>query len=156
MGFVKGYTPWNKGKKHTEESKEKMVLHSSHHPAWNKGLPAWNKGKKGKQAWNKGLKNYLSGENSPVWKGGSSRAYKTGYYSNEYKLWRKAIFERDGYRCQVCEMIGGYLTAHHIKSFVHYPGLRFSLDNGITLCEKCHSLTDNYRRKNKSSKNSAL
>lgn len=90
-------------------------------------------------------------EKHPRWKGGISRAYKTGYYSVEYKLWRKAVFERDGYTCQDCGFYGGhgYITAHHIKSFAKYPKLRFELSNGKTLCEDCHKLTDNYKGRNK-------
>lgn len=89
------------------------------------------------------------GEKSPSWKGGISRAYKTGYYSEEYKDWRMKVFTRDNWICQVCQKVGGYLTAHHIKSFAHYPELRFDVNNGITLCEECHKLTDNYRGRNK-------
>jgi len=85
------------------------------------------------------------GERSSGWKGGISKNYKTGYYSAQYKQWRIDVFERDGYRCQGCTNVGGYLTAHHIKSFAHYPKLRFKLNNGITLCEECHKLTDNYK-----------
>jgi hypothetical protein len=72
--------------------------------------------------------------------------------------WRKAIFERDKYICRVCGEHTRDLEAHHIVSFV---GLfrRFKiktleeamnneklwgLDNGITLCKKCHKLTNNY------------
>lgn len=83
-------------------------------------------------------------ENHPRWKGGVSRAYTTGYYSKEYKEWRTTVFERDNFTCQDCGD-GGYVTAHHIKSFAHYPELRFELDNGMTLCEPCHSKTDNYK-----------
>lgn len=89
------------------------------------------------------------GKEHPLWKGGFSRGYKTGYYSKKYCLWRTSIFERDSYRCQTCGQVGIYLTAHHIKSFAHYPKLRFDINNGITLCESCHSLTDNYKGRNK-------
>lgn len=85
-----------------------------------------------------------TGEKHWNWKGGTSRAYKDGYYSVAYKNWRIKVFERDGFMCQNCNQIGGYLTAHHIKSFRFYPELRFVLDNGITLCKECHKLTDNY------------
>lgn len=89
------------------------------------------------------------GKYSHRWKGGNSRGYKTGYYSKEYKQWRLAVFERDSYKCQVCGLVGGYITAHHIKSFAHFPELRFEINNGITLCEECHKLTDNYKGRNK-------
>ena len=88
------------------------------------------------------------GENSGMWKGGTSRVYKTGYYSFEYIMWRRSIFDRDGYICQQCfGEKGQYITAHHIKSFSKFPELRFNLNNGITLCEQCHSMTDNYKGK---------
>jgi hypothetical protein len=78
------------------------------------------------------------------WKGGTSRIYKNGYYSSEYINWRKNVFERDNYTCQKCGK-AEYVTAHHIKSFAKYPELRFEISNGITLCQECHSLTDNYK-----------
>ena len=58
--------------------------------------------------------------------------------SQEYKDWRKAVFERDNYTCQSCGKHGGKLNAHHIKPFKDYPKLRLVLDNGITLCAECH------------------
>jgi DNA-directed RNA polymerase subunit RPC12/RpoP len=56
----------------------------------------------------------------------------------EYIKWRNAVFERDGYICQVCGKKGGNLNAHHIKSFAKNKKLRTVLSNGITLCEDCH------------------
>ena len=88
----------------------------------------------------------LSGINSPAWKGGISRAYKTGYYSIKYRNWRKQVFERDNFECQKCfQKRGKYITAHHIKSWRNYLDLRYELSNGVTLCELCHNETDNYK-----------
>lgn len=80
------------------------------------------------------------------WNGGASRGYKQGYRKNLlYRQWRTFVFERDNYTCQECGKRGGvYITAHHIKSWAKYPEFRYDVDNGTTLCEECHKLTDNY------------
>ncbi len=126
--FKKGHVPWNKGRKWSKEVRKKISETNK-----IRGIKPISRA------------NFPSGAKHPNWKGGNSRGYKTGYYSVEYKKWRISVFERDGYMCQGCEQVGGYLTAHHIKSFAHYPKLRFEIDNGITLCENCHSMTDNYK-----------
>lgn len=56
-----------------------------------------------------------------------------------YKTWRKQVFERDDYICQECKVVGSKLHAHHIKEWATFPDLRYVLDNGQTLCVKCHS-----------------
>jgi len=65
----------------------------------------------------------------------------------EYKKWRLAVFTRDNFTCVNCKKVGGYLEAHHIKSWAKYPKLRLNINNGITLCRDCHKLTDNYKGK---------
>lgn len=55
----------------------------------------------------------------------------------EYIEWRKLVYKRDQYTCVACGATGK-LNAHHIKSWVGHPDLRFDVDNGITLCNECH------------------
>ena len=55
-----------------------------------------------------------------------------------YKHWRKAVFVRDGYTCQVCGVKGNPLNAHHVNSWTKYEDLREDVDNGITFCRECH------------------
>lgn len=68
-------------------------------------------------------------------------------YSAKMDDWRKAIFDRDNYTCQICFKKGGTLNADHIKPFSLFPDLRFELSNGRTLCVKCHRETDTWGRK---------
>lgn len=58
-----------------------------------------------------------------------------------YKQWRKAIYKRDNFKCQWpnCSL-KNKLNAHHIKTWANYPALRYSVDNGITLCSMHHKL----------------
>jgi hypothetical protein len=70
------------------------------------------------------------------------------YMDIRYTEWRKSVFIRDNYTCRGCGF-KGYVTAHHIMGWSHYPELRYDIDNGLTLCEDCHSKTDNYKVKAK-------
>ena len=65
----------------------------------------------------------------------------------EYKAWRMAVFERDGFKCTNCGDDKSPIEAHHIKGQASYPELRHDIDNGTTLCRKCHKQTDNYGNK---------
>ena len=62
-------------------------------------------------------------------------------HSKETEEWRKAVFARDDYTCQMCFIKGGCLEADHIKPFAYFPELRFVLKNGRTLCRQCHDTT---------------
>lgn len=101
-----------------------------------------------------------SGPNSWAWRGGHTGFRKVLYATWKYKQWRQNVFKRDGFTCQMCFHHGGYLEAHHkkrmiviIKEFIPNPGALkgyqvrdrllnyeplWNLDNGITLCQKCH------------------
>lgn len=123
-------------------------------PNGRKGLPApWSKNsptsfKKGHKTWNKGLKGFRAGALNNNWKGGVTPLNKKIRSSLEYKQWRTAVFERDNYTCKICgaknsKGVGHSikLEADHIKPFSVYKDLRFSVDNGRTLCVECHRKT---------------
>ncbi len=86
------------------------------------------------------------GAKSHLWKGGKTPIMRALRTSLEYKVWRKAVFERDNYTCQnpSCDVRGGKLNADHIKSFAFFPELRFAIENGRTLCVPCHRKTPTY------------
>lgn len=86
----------------------------------------------------------FSGKNNWNWKGGITSDNQKFRASPEYKQWRKAVFERDDYRCLDCGERGGILHADHIYPFSLFPRLRLELDNGRTLCRECHKNTDTY------------
>ena len=137
-GFKKGhkFQSW-KGKKHTEETKEKMrQARLKNQPMHNPGVAA----KRSKTLIERGT---FAKENSNNWKGGITSEQILARNSSEYQEWRQAVFDRDCFTCQHCGDICGngknvYLHAHHIKSFAHHSDLRFDASNGITLCKDCH------------------
>ena len=112
--FKKGYIPKNKG--------IKGYYHSG---SFKKGhIPLGNFFKKGIL--------------HPNWKGGKSK--RKHPFDKRYKKWRIAVFARDNFTCLICRKVGGYLEAHHIKSWADYSRLRYKINNGITLCRECHKL----------------
>lgn len=83
-----------------------------------------------------------SGEFSYKWKGGITTEQEKIRKSSDYKEWRNNVFKRDNYTCQCCgDSTGGNLQAHHKYNFSEYPELRFDVNNGITLCNKCHDFS---------------
>ena len=58
------------------------------------------------------------------------------------KKWRQDVWKRDNFTCQCCgKTINDIvLNAHHIRNFSDCEELRYDVDNGITLCEECHSM----------------
>lgn len=90
---------------------------------------------------------YRSGENHPNWKGGITPQNQRERGSQKYAAWRKAVFSRDKYTCQVCGKRGGELNAHHLMPWAKNKECRFSVENGVTLCKDCHM--DAHKREKK-------
>jgi len=84
-------------------------------------------------------KDRLKAENHWNWQGGITEKQSRDNLYEGYKDWRKAVFKRDNYTCRMCEANqSGTLVAHHIKERKDYPELLLDIDNGLTLCKKCH------------------
>lgn len=85
-------------------------------------------------------------EKNPNWRGGKTKGRDKLQASKAYKEWRKAVYERDGYKCIECHVVGNgkNLNADHIKPYALYPELVFDVENGRTLCIDCHKATDTY------------
>jgi hypothetical protein len=79
----------------------------------------------------------ITGENNPNWRGGVTPEDVMIRHSNEYVQWVKEVKKRDNHTCQYCGT-KRKLQIHHIKMFVTNPELRMDINNGITLCKKCH------------------
>ena len=95
-----------------------------------------------KKCWAIWAKKRMQGSNSPCWRGGITPKNAKIRASDEYKKWRKSVYERDDYVCQMCFKKGnGDLVGHHILKFSDYKDYRFEVWNGITLCEHCHEKT---------------
>lgn len=143
----KGMPPWNKGKTgiYSEETLKKL----------RERTPAWPKGKKRPPRTPEHAKKCGAchiGKHPGNWLGEDvKRRLKINRIRNSTKMveWRTAIFKRDNWTCQACGARGGYLEAHHVKSFCDYPEFRFDIKNGTTLCKTCHRRTDNYGGRNR-------
>ena len=64
---------------------------------------------------------------------------RRNYDDPVYKEWRRKVYNRDKRRCQMPGCKSKFkLQAHHIKKWSSAAVLRYDIDNGITLCKKCH------------------
>jgi len=161
----KGLIPWMKGKHHTEETKNKISESKNGCNVKEETKRKISKTLKGKIPWIKGKHHSIEarikisetkkGKNNPQWKGGITSLRERIEKYITYRQWRSDIFTRDDFTCQECGQRGGYLHAHHIKSFSSI--LQFyeittlkealnceelwNINNGITLCVECHKKT---------------
>jgi 5-methylcytosine-specific restriction endonuclease McrA len=162
MAFKKGHKI-NLGRIFTEKHKQNLKLTRAKQvfslESIKKRNEAMSKTSKGKHYSIKTefKKGQCSGKNNSAWKGGLTPILTKIRQSSIYKLWRQDVFIRDDFTCKECDKKGGELEAHHRKPFYKlieevktylpllnlYDGAMlytplWDLDNGITLCKKCH------------------
>jgi 5-methylcytosine-specific restriction endonuclease McrA len=65
--------------------------------------------------------------------------------STEYHKWRNSVINRDK-KCVICGATE-HLTAHHMNHDSYFKDQRFDVNNGVTLCSKCHmNFHNNFKR----------
>jgi 5-methylcytosine-specific restriction endonuclease McrA len=109
------------------------------------------------------LRETRKGKNGSGYIDGRSKIVDLIRDSSKYQEWRQKVFVRDNFTCKECKNIGGMLHAHHIKRFAIlieevkinlplmdlYDGAMiyepfWDLNNGKTLCERCHKKYPTY------------
>jgi len=98
--------------------------------------------KRCKKCWVKSI----TGKNHPSYKPikkkrAKKRDIEKGYSSLFISEFKKEIFERDDWTCQICGKRGGKLHCHHIN----YNKRDSSRNNLVTLCNSCHTRTNHNR-----------
>jgi len=143
--FRKNVGNFWRGKKKSEDLKRKD---SEAH----RGAKHYNFGKKQSPEWIAMIKSANSGSKSHLWKGGITPLFRSVRKCFKYRQWRSDIFTRDNWTCVDCNIRGGVLKAHHLKTFAailweyKIKTLEeallceelWDINNGVTLCHKCH------------------
>ena len=81
----------------------------------------------GKKPWN-----YINGKS------------RTERNNAKYWNWRRKVFKRDKHTCRECnrKFKRKDLVAHHIKPWSTHTELRYTVNNGLTVCRPCHNIID--------------
>jgi len=136
------------GKKKNEKTKEKHRQCS---------LKMWET--KDMTERNKKISESMKGDKNSNWKDGITPFASSIRHLLEYNNWRLKVFERDNFTCQMpgCTNLDNYIEAHHIilfskiikknniKSIEEAINCKelWDINNGITLCKKCHRKVTN-------------
>lgn len=81
-------------------------------------------------------------ENNGNWKGGITPEAIAARTSMQYSKWRYDALKKDHFTCQCCGRNKNInKEVHHIYNFSNHEDKRFDVNNAITLCKECHSVT---------------
>jgi len=151
----KGYPGWNKGlTKETDERVASISKNLMGHEVADITRKRISKANFGK----------TRGPKNGQWEGGCSPIYMALRNCSYMQRWRREIFKRDNYRCQICDIIGknGILHVHHTIPYIELINdnnietledayecdALWDIDNGMTLCGECHMKLHGLNNKN--------
>jgi len=142
-----GNEPWNKGTKGLQVAWNKGKSHDAikgeRNPNWAGGASycldcGQELSRRDRQRCVPCYRLFNKGVNHYKWAGGTDNLLMVKRTSIEYKVWRKKVFERDWFTCQVCGYKGKHIHAHHLELVSDNEELIFDTNNGKTLCIPCH------------------
>ena len=165
MAFQKENIPWNKGKigLYSKEYKEKLSkahkgkkFSNEHKKKISKNNCLYWLGKKRYKETKEKISKALKGKKNHFWKGGITPLRTLVRSCFKYRQWRSDIFTKDNFTCVLCRKRGGWLEVDHypkrfskildeyqIKSLEEAINCEelWNINNGRTLCLKCHNKT---------------
>ncbi len=134
--FKKGQTSWNRGKKMSNKFRKTRRRIMNKEIKKESYIPL---------SLRPGVADKISkskiGKLNAAWKGGITEENKRFRSRLVKASWSKKILKRDNYTCKDCNKKKRKLHAHHIRTVEKYPELANVINNGITLCIKCHTRT---------------
>lgn len=145
MGFQRGHRPYTDWSRVNERLRNDPKLRR----LWleqKRGKTPWNKGKT-KEQYPHGIK---SGPEHGNWAGGLGGVQDTAAYQD----FRRSIYERDSYTCQLCDDRNHQgrgsriqLQVHHLVPVCEDASRIMDPTNVITVCLQCHHKTDTFGSK---------
>lgn len=136
--FQKGQVNPFKGRKHSQETKDKLraISIADGRVPWGKGNEPYWRG--------------VTGDKHPAFKGGLTPERQAVYSSKEWVEAVKKVWARDNAICQLCgkdhrdEVNRGTFHVHHIVSF-QVKALQTKVSNLVLLCRDCHKFVHSKR-----------
>lgn len=99
---------------------------------------SWGNLSLGQGCWECHLANKF-GENHPNWNPNLTDEQREELRDvGENVKWRNNIFENADYTCEICNVKGNRLNAHHKDGYHWCKERRFDVSNGVCLCNDCH------------------
>ena len=140
--FQKGQVNPFKGKKHSQETKDKLsaIAIADGRVPWGKGNEPYWRG--------------VTGDKHPSFKGGLTPERQAVYSSREWVDAVKAVWARDNATCQGCGIhhntaeTRGTFHVHHIVSF-QVKEMQTETSNLVLLCKDCHKFVHSKKNINK-------
>ena len=135
---LNGKIPWNKGLKHSEETKQKMseARKRQNTKEYREQISHQFKGViRSKKTRNK-MSEAKKGNKNPAWRGGIA---SDEYPSDWTETLKRSIRERDNYECRICGKQQEKI-AHHVHH-IDLDKTNLDPENLITLCQSCHRKT---------------